>query len=126
MAALLLQANCTVSVVHSRTNNPKELCKQADIVVVAIGRAEFVDETWLKPGAVVINVGINRVEGESGPRLVGDVALEKARTVAGAITPVPGGVGPMTIAYLMKNTIVTTCLQNSAMAVDLMHSGAIK
>lgn len=126
MAALLLQANCTVSIVHSRTKDPEQLCKQADIVIVAIGRPEFVDDTWLKPGAVVIDVGINRVDGESGSRLVGDVAFEKARSIAGAITPVPGGVGPMTIAYLMKNTITATCLQNPAKTAGLLHTGAIK
>ena len=105
MATLLLQANCSVSVVHSRSVDAPALCRLADIVVVAVGRPQLIDASWLKPGAVVIDVGINRISTETGTRLVGDVDYASARTVASAITPVPGGVGPMTIAYLLKNKI---------------------
>lgn len=107
-ALLLLRANATVTICHSRTQNIMEVCQRADILVAAIGRAEMVRGDWIKPGAVVIDVGINRVEDSSrkrGYRLVGDVAFEEASQVAGAITPVPGGVGPMTIAMLMQNTL---------------------
>ena len=105
MAALLLQADCTVTIVHSRTPNAKELCRLADLVVVAAGRPGMVDGGWLKPGATVIDVCINRIERDGKPRLVGDVDFASASEVAGAITPVPGGVGPMTIACLMQNTV---------------------
>jgi methylenetetrahydrofolate dehydrogenase (NADP+)/methenyltetrahydrofolate cyclohydrolase len=88
----------------------------ADIVVAAVGRPELIDASWLKPGAVVIDVGINRIASESGDRLVGDVNYASARTVARAITPVPGGVGPMTIAYLLKNTLIASHLQRTALA----------
>ncbi|NVZ66728.1 bifunctional methylenetetrahydrofolate dehydrogenase/methenyltetrahydrofolate cyclohydrolase FolD [Pseudomonas gingeri] len=111
MATLLLQVHCSVSVVHSRSVDAPALCRLADIVVAAVGRPHLIDAGWLKPGAVVIDVGINRIETESGPRLVGDVDYASARTVASAITPVPGGVGPMTIAYLLKNTVIATHLQ---------------
>ncbi|MVV52097.1 bifunctional methylenetetrahydrofolate dehydrogenase/methenyltetrahydrofolate cyclohydrolase FolD [Pseudomonas sp. PB120] len=111
MATLLLQANCSVSVVHSRSVDAPALCRLADIVVAAVGRPGLIDASWLKPGAVVIDVGINRIATESGHRLVGDVDYASARTVASAITPVPGGVGPMTIAYLLKNTLVASQLQ---------------
>jgi len=111
MATLLLQAHCSVSVVHSRSVDAPALCRLADIVVAAVGRPQMIDASWLKPGAVVIDVGINRIETELGSRLVGDVDYESARTVASAITPVPGGVGPMTIAYLLKNTVIATHLQ---------------
>jgi methylenetetrahydrofolate dehydrogenase (NADP+)/methenyltetrahydrofolate cyclohydrolase len=111
MATLLLQAHCSVSVVHSRSVDAAALCRLADIVVAAVGRPQMIDASWLKPGAVVIDVGINRIASESGSRLVGDVDYESARTVASAITPVPGGVGPMTIAYLLKNTVIATQLQ---------------
>lgn len=106
MAHLLLQANCTVTIAHSRTANLPALVKQADIVVAAVGRPEMVTGDWLKPGAIVIDVGINRIEKPDGStKLVGDVAFESASHVASAITPVPGGVGPMTIACLLVNTV---------------------
>jgi len=113
MATLLLQADCSVSVVHSLSVDAPALCRLADIVVAAVGRPQLIDASWLKPGAVVIDVGINRIETETGSRLVGDVDYASARLVASAITPVPGGVGPMTIAYLMKNTVIATQLQQS-------------
>ncbi len=105
MAALLLQAHCSVTVLHSRSVNARELCRQADIVVAAVGRPQMIDADWLKPGCVVIDVGINRIEDNGRSRLVGDVDFASALPVAAAITPVPGGVGPMTIAFLMKNTL---------------------
>lgn len=116
MATLLLQANCSVSVVHSRSVDAPALCRLADIVVAAVGRPEMIDASWLKPGVVVIDVGINRISDESGNRLVGDVDYASARTVARAITPVPGGVGPMTIAYLLKNTLIASQLQRATEA----------
>jgi methylenetetrahydrofolate dehydrogenase (NADP+)/methenyltetrahydrofolate cyclohydrolase len=108
MAQLLLRENCTVTLAHSRTRDLPEVVRRADIVVAAVGRAEMVKGDWLKPGATVIDVGINRVAGaEAGKtRLVGDVDYEGASAVAGAVTPVPGGVGPMTIAVLLRNTLV--------------------
>jgi methylenetetrahydrofolate dehydrogenase (NADP+)/methenyltetrahydrofolate cyclohydrolase len=106
MAQLLLGANCTVTITHSRTRDLPAVVRRADLVVAAVGRAEMVRGDWIKPGAVVIDVGIQRVPGPAGKaRLVGDVAFEEARQVAGAITPVPGGVGPMTIACLLQNTL---------------------
>lgn len=114
MAALLLKANCTVTVVHSRSANLKELCRQADIVVAAVGRPRLVDADWLKPGAVVIDVGINRISEGERSRLVGDVDFDSALPKVAAITPVPGGVGPMTIAFLMKNTLTAARLQQEA------------
>jgi len=104
MAALLLQANCTVTIAHSRTSDLQALCRTADILVAAVGRPEMVDGDWVKPGATVIDVGINRIERDGKNKLVGDVEFESAEKVAGAITPVPGGVGPMTIACLLHNT----------------------
>ncbi len=106
MAMLLLHANCTVTVVHSRTPNAPELCRQADIVVAAVGRAEMVDAAWIKPGATVIDVGINVTEMDGRRKLLGDVKFADVEPVAHAITPVPGGVGPMTIACLMNNTLI--------------------
>ncbi len=109
MAQLLLAENCTVTIAHSRTKNLPDVVRRADIVVAAVGRAEMVRGDWLKPGAVVIDVGINRLpptEGQSKGRLVGDVAFTEALPQVGAITPVPGGVGPMTIACLLRNTVV--------------------
>lgn len=105
MAALLLQANCTVTIAHSRTKDLESLCKSADILVAAVGRPQMVTGSWVKPGATVIDVGINRIEEGGKTRLVGDVDYESAAAVAGAITPVPGGVGPMTIACLLHNTV---------------------
>ncbi|RXT28404.1 bifunctional methylenetetrahydrofolate dehydrogenase/methenyltetrahydrofolate cyclohydrolase [Rhizobium leguminosarum] len=110
MAQLLLNANATVTIAHSRTKNLAEVCRNADILVAAVGRPEMVRADWVKPGATVIDVGINRVaapeRGEGKTRLVGDVAFEEVSAVAGTITPVPGGVGPMTIAMLMANTVI--------------------
>lgn len=107
MALLLLQESATVTIAHSRTKDLPEVVRRADIVVAAVGRAEMVRGDWLKPGATVIDVGINRVPTDDGKgRLVGDVAYDEAAEVVGAITPVPGGVGPMTIAMLMRNTLV--------------------
>ena len=108
VAQLLLAENCTVTIAHSRTRDLREVVRRADIVIAAVGRAEMVTGDWLKPGATVIDVGINRVAGaEPGKtRLVGDVDFASASEVAGAITPVPGGVGPMTIACLLRNTVV--------------------
>ena len=105
MAALLLQANCTVTIAHSRTKDLQALCRNADILVAAVGRPEMVSGEWVKPGATVIDVGINRIEVDGKTRLVGDVDYQSAAAVAGAITPVPGGVGPMTIACLLHNTV---------------------
>jgi len=108
VALLLVRANATVTICHSRTKNLKEVCRSADVLVAAVGRAEMVRGDWIKPGAVVIDVGINRVEDAGKPRgyrLVGDVAYSQAAEVAGYITPVPGGVGPMTIAMLMRSTL---------------------
>ncbi len=114
MAALLLQADCTVTVVHSRSRGLPTLCRQADIVVAAVGKPRLVGAEWLKPGAVVIDVGINRIEEGGHGRLVGDVDFAAALPQVAAITPVPGGVGPMTIAYLMKNTLLALDLQQQA------------
>ena len=112
MAMLLLAASCTVTMAHSRTRDLAETCRRADIVIAAVGRPEMVRGDWLKPGCTVIDVGINRVPGEGGKhRLVGDVAFDEALSVAGAITPVPGGVGPMTIACLLRNTLIAACAQ---------------
>ena len=114
MAQLLLDANCTVTVAHSRTDDLPGVCREADILVVAVGRPQMIKGDWIKPGGTVIDVGINRVPGrEDGKtRLVGDVDFEAAVEYAGAITPVPGGVGPMTIACLLRNTLVAACRQN--------------
>jgi methylenetetrahydrofolate dehydrogenase (NADP+)/methenyltetrahydrofolate cyclohydrolase len=114
MAALLLQADCTVTVVHSRSRDLPALCREADILVAAVGKPRLIDATWLKPGAVVIDVGINRIEEHGRSRLVGDVDFAAALPLVSAITPVPGGVGPMTIAYLMKNTLLALDLQQQA------------
>ena len=112
MAALLLGADCTVTVAHSRTKDLPEICRRAEILVAALGRPEFIQGAWVRPGAVVIDVGINRVTGADGQgRLVGDVAYDGAAAVAGAITPVPGGVGPMTVACLLRNTLIAARAQ---------------
>ena len=106
VAQLLLQANCTVTIAHSRTRDLPGVCRRADILVAAVGRPEMVKGDWVKPGACVIDVGINRAAGEAGKsRIVGDVDFASVVQVAGSITPVPGGVGPMTIALLMANTV---------------------
>ncbi len=106
IAQLLLQENCTVTIAHSRSKNLPEICRSADILIAAVGRPEMLRGAWVKPGATVIDVGINRVPAEDGKtKLVGDVAYSEALGIAGAITPVPGGVGPMTIACLLRNTL---------------------
>ncbi len=112
VAQLLLQADCTVTIAHSRTHDLPALCRTADILIAAVGRPEMVHGDWIKPGAVVIDVGINRIDLPDGKtRLVGDVATAEAAQVAAAITPVPGGVGPMTIACLLRNTLQAACDQ---------------
>lgn len=109
-ALLFLEQNCTVTIAHSRTRDLRMVCRGADILVPAVGRPEFVKGDWVRPGAIVIDVGINRVPKEGGKtKLVGDVAYEEALANAGAITPVPGGVGPMTIACLLRNTVLAAC-----------------
>ncbi|BCW87241.1 Bifunctional protein FolD protein [Alphaproteobacteria bacterium SO-S41] len=114
MAQLLINESCTVTTAHSRTRDLPALCRRADILVAAIGKPNFVRGDWVKPGAIVIDVGINRIAGENGKtRLVGDVAYAEAAGVAGAITPVPGGVGPMTIACLLRNAVIAACRQNN-------------
>jgi methylenetetrahydrofolate dehydrogenase (NADP+)/methenyltetrahydrofolate cyclohydrolase len=116
MANLLLRDSCTVTIAHSRTKDIEAVCRQADIVVTAVGRPQMVTGDWIKPGAIVIDVGINRIpapeKGEGKMRLVGDVDFASAAEVAGAITPVPGGVGPMTIACLLANTLTACCRAN--------------
>ena len=119
MAALLLAESCTVTIAHSRTQDLADVCREADILVAAVGRPQMIPGDWVKPGATVIDVGINRVEGDEGKtRLVGDVDYASAEAVAGAITPVPGGVGPMTIACLLRNTVQAACAANG-IAFDL-------
>ena len=116
MAQLLLRENCTVTIAHSRTRDLPTVVRGADIVVAAVGRAQMIKGDWIKPGATVIDVGINRIpapeRGEGKTRLLGDVDYAGAAEVAGAITPVPGGVGPMTIVCLLANTVTTACLIN--------------
>lgn len=113
VAMLLLRESCTVTIAHSRTRELPAVCRQADIVVAAVGVHELVKGDWLKPGAVVIDVGISRVEGADGKhKLVGDVDYAAAMEVADGVTPVPGGVGPMTIACLLRNAVIATCKQN--------------
>ncbi|PLX38569.1 MAG: bifunctional methylenetetrahydrofolate dehydrogenase/methenyltetrahydrofolate cyclohydrolase FolD [Hyphomicrobiales bacterium] len=115
VSLLLQNENCTVSMAHSRTVDLPGLCREADILVAAVGRPQMVRGDWVKPGACVIDVGINRIDaperGEGKTRLVGDVAFDEAVEVAGAITPVPGGVGPMTIACLLANTVAAACMR---------------
>ena len=113
MAQLLLGDSCTVTIAHSRTKNLADVVKRADIVVAAVGRSQMVPGDWIKPGATVIDVGINRIDKpDGGTRLVGDVDYDSCAVVAGAITPVPGGVGPMTIACLLANTVTACCRAN--------------
>ena len=112
VAALLLRENCTVTIAHSRTKNIEDVVRGADLVIAAVGIPEMVKGSWIKPGATIIDVGINRVPSESGKtKIVGDVAYEECAKVAGAITPVPGGVGPMTIACLLRNTAQAAAMQ---------------
>jgi methylenetetrahydrofolate dehydrogenase (NADP+) / methenyltetrahydrofolate cyclohydrolase len=109
---LLLGENATVTIAHSKTRDLAAVCRRADLLVAAVGRPELVRGDWIKPGATVIDVGINRIAGQNGkPRIVGDVAFDEVAKVAGAITPVPGGVGPMTIACLLLNTLRAACQQ---------------
>ena len=118
MGQLLLQQNCTVTITHSRTQNLAEVCRRADILVAAVGRAEMVKGDWVKPGATVIDVGITRIPHPEKPgktKLLGDVDFAEVSEVAGAITPVPGGVGPMTIACLLANTLTASCRANGLM-----------
>lgn len=113
MAQLLIREDCTVTVAHSKTRDLEGVCRRADLLIAAVGRPEMVKASWVKPGAIVIDVGINRIVGADGKgRLVGDVAYEECAKVAGAITPVPGGVGPMTIACLLKNTVEAAEMQH--------------
>ncbi len=128
MAALLLRESCTVTIAHSRTIDLADRCKEADVLVAAVGRPEMVRGEWIKPGATVIDVGINRIEapergsnedGTTKTKIVGDVNFAEAVKIAGAITPVPGGVGPMTIACLLRNTVVAACRQNGQLPIDL-------
>lgn len=119
MAALLLKESCTVTIAHSRTKNLKDECRQADILVAAVGRPEMIKGDWIKPGATIIDVGINRIDKEDGgTRLVGDVEFSSASEVAGAMTPVPGGVGPMTIACLLHNALQQACRINGVDVPD--------
>src|SRR5690349_10200997 len=112
VAQLLLAENATVTIAHSKTDDLPSVCRRADLLIAAIGRAEMVRGDWIKPGATVIDVGINRIPGDGGKsRIVGDVAYAEAAEIAGAITPVPGGVGPMTIACLLLNTLRAACAQ---------------
>ena len=123
IAQLLLKENCTVTICHSRTKDLKETCLSADILVAAVGIPELIKEDWVKPGATIIDVGINRLDApEKGPgktKLVGDVDYNGAIKNASSITPVPGGVGPMTIACLLLNTLIATCAQNNIEFSDL-------
>jgi methylenetetrahydrofolate dehydrogenase (NADP+)/methenyltetrahydrofolate cyclohydrolase len=120
MAALLLRENCTITIAHSRTRDLAAECRRADILVAAVGKAQMVKGDWIKPGATVIDVGINRIPTPDGKgRLVGDVDFDSAVEVAGAITPVPGGVGPMTIACLLLNTLTAACRQHGIPAPEV-------
>lgn len=123
VAQLLLQENCTVTIAHSRTQNLEKECQQADIIIAAVGRPQFVKGAWIKDGACVIDVGINRVpapeKGEGKTKLVGDVEFDVAKTRAGFITPVPGGVGPMTITCLLLNTLTAACATHNIARPDL-------
>lgn len=112
MANLLLRDSCTVTIAHSRTRDIEEVCRRADILVAAVGRAEMVKADWIKPGATVIDVGINRISVGGKTKLVGDVDFASVAAIAGAVTPVPGGVGPMTIACLLANTVTACCRAN--------------
>ena len=119
MAQLLIRESCTVTVAHSRTRDLGEECRRADILVAAVGRPRMVPGDWIRPGAVVIDVGINRIDaGDGKTRLVGDVDFESALAVAGGITPVPGGVGPMTIACLLHNTVLAACRRHRVAVPD--------
>jgi len=113
MAQLLIREDCTVTIAHSKTRDLEGVCRAADLLIAAVGRPEMIKGSWIKPGAIVIDVGINRITGADGKgRLVGDVAYDECAKIAGAITPVPGGVGPMTIACLLKNTVEAAEMQH--------------
>jgi methylenetetrahydrofolate dehydrogenase (NADP+)/methenyltetrahydrofolate cyclohydrolase len=121
MAQLLLNESCTVTIAHSRTKDLADVVRRADIVVAAVGRPEMVPGDWIKPGATVIDVGINRVDaGDAKTKLVGDVDYTSCEAAAGAITPVPGGVGPMTIACLLANTVTACCRINNVSGEDFL------
>jgi len=123
VAQLLLKENCTVTIAHSRTKDLPGLCRTADLLIAAVGRPEMIRGDWIKPGACVIDVGINRIETDEGKtRLVGDVAFKEAYEVAGAITPVPGGVGPMTIACLLFNTVRAACASSKVDFPEILKS----
>tara|TARA_B100000315_G_scaffold123003_1_gene112989 strand:- start:387 stop:830 length:444 start_codon:yes stop_codon:yes gene_type:complete len=113
MASLLIGENCTVTIAHSKTTNLEDEVKKSDIIIAAVGVPEMIKGSWIKPGATVIDVGINRIEKDGKKKLVGDVEFSEAEKIAGAITPVPGGVGPMTIACLLHNTLIATCRENN-------------
>ena len=121
LAQLLLRENCTVTVAHSRTRETQDLCRNADILVAAVGQPEMIRGDWIKPGATVLDVGINRVPGTKPgkTKLIGDVAFNEAIDHVGGITPVPGGVGPMTIACLLRNTVIAACIQNDIQTPDI-------
>jgi len=121
---LFLEQNCTVTVAHSRTVHLEAICRQADILVAAVGKPQMVKADWVKPGACVIDVGINRVphpEKQGKSRLVGDVDYHPASQIAGAITPVPGGVGPMTVACLLHNTVLAACMRRGWNPPDCLY-----
>ena len=121
MAQLLLNESCTVSITHSKTKNLEEVVGRADIIIAAVGRPEMVKGDWIKPGATLIDVGINRVEeNDGGKRLVGDAEFSSCSKIAGALTPVPGGVGPMTIACLLVNTLVACCRKHRLSEPDII------
>ena len=123
-AHLFLEQNCTVTIAHSRTQNIEAVCKSADILIAAVGRPEMVKADWIKPGACVIDVGINRVpnpERAGKSKLVGDVDFDDASNIAGSITPVPGGVGPMTIACLLRNTVIAACYRRGWDVPDILN-----
>jgi len=120
---LLLQENCTVTILHSQSRDSAEYCSKADIVVAAVGKPNFVQKDWIKKGAIVIDVGINSVNVGGQTKLLGDVDFDGVKEKVKAITPVPGGVGPMTIAFLMVNTVIAACLQEKVDTSDFMNQG---
>lgn len=127
-AALFLDQNCTVTIAHSRTQNIEAVCQSADILIAAVGRPEMIKADWIKPGACVIDVGINRVPNPEYPenskrksKLVGDVDFTDASSVAGSLTPVPGGVGPMTIACLLRNTVIAACYRRGFDVPEILN-----
>ncbi len=119
LAMLLLAENCTVTMAHSRTNDLDAICREADILCAAVGRPRMIKGDWIKKGATVIDVGINRIEEDGKMRLVGDVDFDEAEPGAGAITPVPGGVGPMTIACLLRNTVIAAARRRGLGPIDV-------